>query len=128
MLDELMENAGRVVSRQRLFDEVWEGEVDIRSNAIDVHISRLRSRLGSSARGRHQHAARAWLPPGGDRPGTRMSSLGWPCERTRDLGDRPIVTRLVVAVAAAMAVVLVLAAAFVYWRVSSPWTGSSTRT
>jgi signal transduction histidine kinase len=34
------------------------------------------------------------------------------------VGDRPIVTRLVVAVAAAMAVVLVLAAAFVYWRVA----------
>ncbi len=36
----------------------------------------------------------------------------------RLVGDRAIVTRLVVAVAAAMAVVLVLAAAFVYWRVS----------
>ena len=36
----------------------------------------------------------------------------------RLVGDRPIVTRLVVAVAAAMTVVLVLAAAFVYWRVS----------
>ncbi len=36
----------------------------------------------------------------------------------RVVGDRPIVTRLVVAVAAAMAVVLVLASAFVYWRVS----------
>jgi hypothetical protein len=36
----------------------------------------------------------------------------------RLVGDRPIVTRLVVAVAAAMTVVLVLASAFVYWRVS----------
>ena len=36
----------------------------------------------------------------------------------RLVGDRPIVTRLVVAVAAAMTVVLVLAAALVYWRVS----------
>jgi signal transduction histidine kinase len=36
----------------------------------------------------------------------------------RLVGDRPIVTRLVLAVAAAMAVVLVLASAFVYWRVS----------
>jgi signal transduction histidine kinase len=38
--------------------------------------------------------------------------------RQRLVGDRPIVTRLVVAVAAAMALVLVLAAGFVYWRVS----------
>jgi DNA-binding response OmpR family regulator len=46
MLEELMRNPGRVISRQRLFDVVWEGEVDIRSNALEVHISRLRSRMG----------------------------------------------------------------------------------
>ena len=49
MLNALMVNAGRVVSRSRLFDEVWEGEVDLRSNSIDVHISRLRGRLEGSA-------------------------------------------------------------------------------
>jgi DNA-binding response OmpR family regulator len=43
-----MRNPGRVISRQRLFDVVWEGEVDIRSNALEVHISRLRSRLGQA--------------------------------------------------------------------------------
>ncbi len=48
MLSELMRNAGRVVSRQRLFDVMWEGEVDIRSNAIEVHMSRLRARLQAS--------------------------------------------------------------------------------
>jgi signal transduction histidine kinase len=36
----------------------------------------------------------------------------------RLVGDRPIVTRLVVAVAAAMTVVLVATSGFVYWRVS----------
>src|SRR5262245_35734531 len=36
----------------------------------------------------------------------------------RLVGDRPIVTRLVAAVAVAMTVVLVLASAFVFWRVS----------
>ena len=50
MLTALLENAGHVVSRQRLFDEVWDGEVDIRSNSIDVHMSRLRARLEGSAR------------------------------------------------------------------------------
>ncbi len=49
MLSALMESAGRVVSRERLFDAVWDGEVDIRSNAIEVHMSRLRSRLEASA-------------------------------------------------------------------------------
>ena len=48
MLHELLLNAGRVVSRQRLFEVMWEGEVDIRSNAIEVHMSRLRSRLEAS--------------------------------------------------------------------------------
>ena len=46
MLEELMRNPGRVLSRQHLFDAVWEGEVDIRSNALEVHMSRLRARLG----------------------------------------------------------------------------------
>ena len=48
MLVVLLENAGRVVSRDTLFDEMWDGEVDIRSNAIDVHMSRLRARLEPS--------------------------------------------------------------------------------
>jgi DNA-binding response OmpR family regulator len=48
MLAELLRNPGRVVSRQRLFDVMWEGEVDIKSNAIEVHMSRLRARLDAS--------------------------------------------------------------------------------
>ena len=48
MLSTLMENSGRVVSRSKLFEEMWDGKVDIRSNAIDVHMSRLRSRLDVS--------------------------------------------------------------------------------
>ncbi|MFD5734609.1 response regulator transcription factor [Streptomyces sioyaensis] len=45
VLEVLMDNAGRVVSRARLLDEVWDGEVDPRSNAIDVHISKLRAKI-----------------------------------------------------------------------------------
>jgi DNA-binding response OmpR family regulator len=48
MLTSLMENRGHVVSRGRLYDDVWDDEVDIRSNALDVHMSRLRSRLEAS--------------------------------------------------------------------------------
>ncbi len=48
MLTSLMENPGRVVSRARLYDDVWDDEVDIRSNALDVHMSRLRARLQDS--------------------------------------------------------------------------------
>ena len=48
MLTSLMESRGHVVSRARLYDDVWDGEVDIRSNALDVHMSRLRNRLEAS--------------------------------------------------------------------------------
>ena len=57
MLVELLRNAGHVVSRQRLFDVMWEGEVDIRSNALEVHMSRLRARLQSSTDVRRHHPA-----------------------------------------------------------------------
>lgn len=45
VLQALMENPGHVVSRSYILEEVWDGEVDIRSNVIDVHISKLRSRI-----------------------------------------------------------------------------------
>ena len=48
MLAELMRVPGHVVSRQRLFDAMWDGEVDIRSNALEVHMSRVRNRLEAS--------------------------------------------------------------------------------
>jgi two-component system OmpR family response regulator len=48
VLASLMSNRGHVVSRDRLYDDVWEGEVDIRSNALDVHLSRLRAQLEAS--------------------------------------------------------------------------------
>jgi DNA-binding response OmpR family regulator len=48
MLNSLMESSGRVVSRSRLYDDVWDDEVDIRSNALEVHMSRLRNRLSTS--------------------------------------------------------------------------------
>jgi two-component system OmpR family response regulator len=48
ILQTMMENGGHVVTRAHILDEVWRGETDIRSNAIDVHISRLRSHLAES--------------------------------------------------------------------------------
>lgn len=41
----LLKHAGQVVSRYRILDEVWDGETDIRSNVIDVHIAGLRSKI-----------------------------------------------------------------------------------
>ena len=48
MLTSLMDNRGHVVSRARLYADVWDDEVDIRSNALDVHMSRLRQHLAGS--------------------------------------------------------------------------------
>lgn len=48
MLTSLMARRGHVVSRARLYADVWDGEVDIRSNALDVHMSRLRNQLRAS--------------------------------------------------------------------------------
>jgi DNA-binding response OmpR family regulator len=41
----LADRAGRVVSRVAILDEVWDGEADLRSNAIDVHVAKLRAKV-----------------------------------------------------------------------------------
>lgn len=41
----LMERTGRVVTRFTILDEVWDGETDLRSNVIDVHVAGLRAKI-----------------------------------------------------------------------------------
>ena len=41
----LMERAGRLVTRFTILDEVWDGETDLRSNVIDVHVAGLRAKI-----------------------------------------------------------------------------------
>lgn len=48
LLHTLMDNAGHVVSRGNILDEVWAGDNDIRSNTIEVHVSKLRAHLDVS--------------------------------------------------------------------------------
>jgi DNA-binding response OmpR family regulator len=50
MLSSLLSSRGRVVSRARLYDEIYDAEVDIASNTLDVHMSRLRRALAASER------------------------------------------------------------------------------
>src|SRR3954453_8824807 len=45
LLAALAERAGRVVTRTSILDVVWDGEADLRSNAIDVHIGKLRAKV-----------------------------------------------------------------------------------
>ena len=41
----LMQRAGRLVTRFTILDEVWDGETDLRSNVIDVHVASLRAKI-----------------------------------------------------------------------------------
>jgi two-component system OmpR family response regulator len=41
----LMANAGRAVSRFDILEEVWDGETDLRSNVIDVHLASIRAKI-----------------------------------------------------------------------------------
>jgi two-component system OmpR family response regulator len=45
LLEYLMSNAGRVVTRTMLLEQVWDYHFDPQTNVIDVHISRLRGKI-----------------------------------------------------------------------------------
>jgi len=45
VLELLLRNAGRVVSKIRLAEKVWDVDYDMGSNVIEVHISQLRRKL-----------------------------------------------------------------------------------
>jgi two-component system OmpR family response regulator len=41
----LVARAGRVVGRFTILDEVWDGETDLSSNVIDVHLASIRAKI-----------------------------------------------------------------------------------
>ena len=45
LLEYLMQNAGKVVTRTRLLEHVWDYHFDPQTNVIDVHVSRLRAKI-----------------------------------------------------------------------------------
>src|SRR5207248_227700 len=49
LLGELMKNAGRTVSKERLLSSVWGYHFDPGSNVVDVYVRRLRAKLGPDA-------------------------------------------------------------------------------
>ncbi|MBM0225832.1 MULTISPECIES: response regulator transcription factor [Micromonospora] len=48
----LLTRAGQCLTRYQILDEVWDGETDIRSNVIDVHVATLRGKVDKPF-GRH---------------------------------------------------------------------------
>jgi len=45
LLEYLMQNAGKVVTRTMLLEHVWDYHFDPQTNVIDVHVSRLRAKV-----------------------------------------------------------------------------------
>ena len=104
ILEFLMRNAGRVVTRTMLLESVWDFHFDPKTNVIDVHVSRLRQKIDKGEETRADpHRARSGLRAAG-RLSVRRSI------RTRLGGSR---RRALVAGAA----ILVIGA--VYWATVS---------
>jgi DNA-binding response OmpR family regulator len=49
LLQELMRNAGRTVSKERLLSAVWGYHFEPESNVVDVYVRRVRAKLGAEA-------------------------------------------------------------------------------
>lgn len=41
----MVSRAGQVVTRADILEEVWDGEADLRSNVIDVHLAAIRAKI-----------------------------------------------------------------------------------
>jgi two-component system phosphate regulon response regulator PhoB len=58
LLVALLERRGRVQSRQQLLQSAWDVHVRIETRTVDMHIQRLRSKLGDA--GDHIETARGF--------------------------------------------------------------------
>ena len=47
LLEVLLRHKGTVVSRRRLVDSLWQGDLDPESNSLEVHVARLRRKIGT---------------------------------------------------------------------------------
>ena len=44
----LAERRGRVQSRPQLLESVWDAQTDIQTRTVDMHVQRLRAKLGAA--------------------------------------------------------------------------------
>ena len=42
----MLENRGRIFSREELLDKVWPDKVVVADRSVDVHVTRIRGKLG----------------------------------------------------------------------------------
>jgi len=47
LLEYFMRNAGRVLSRTEILEDVWDRNICCPTNTVDVHVSKLRKKLGA---------------------------------------------------------------------------------
>jgi two-component system phosphate regulon response regulator PhoB len=50
LLDTLLSRSGRVQTRERLLEEVWQVPGELTTRTVDTHVKRLRQKLGSAGR------------------------------------------------------------------------------
>jgi DNA-binding response OmpR family regulator len=50
LLEYLVQNRNRVLTRDRLLERVWGYDRDVETRSIDVHVGRLRGKLGAAGR------------------------------------------------------------------------------
>ncbi len=70
----LVENRNRVLSRDRLLERVWGYDRTVETRSIDVHVGRLRSKLGPAGQ-QNRDPRRSGLPIRRARPGSRRRAL-----------------------------------------------------
>ena len=58
LLEFLIRNAGRTVSRSRIAEAVWHYQFDTETNVVDVYVNYLRKKLGTGGNGPTIHSVR----------------------------------------------------------------------
>ena len=58
LLEYMMRNAGRVVTRTMLLEKVWEFHFDPKTKIVETHISRLRAKINRGANQELIHTVR----------------------------------------------------------------------
>jgi len=53
LLDYFVQNEGKILSRNDILDDVWGYDSEITTRTVDVHVAKLRQRLGESDHPRH---------------------------------------------------------------------------
>jgi two-component system phosphate regulon response regulator PhoB len=48
LLDKLIERRDRVLTRTQLLESVWRAQPDIQTRTVDMHVQRLRAKLGDA--------------------------------------------------------------------------------